>query len=256
MPTVDVGDETLHFIENGSGPAMILLHGIGANAEQWLDVIGALGGGYAVRAFDLHGHGGSSCNQGLSISAMTTDLLQAIKILRLEPFHLVGVSLGGAVAMHIAAAAPKNVKSLIVSDVGLDIGKVLADEIYGIREAVHYLQPDDFAEQISQALLSADALPERAQALAASIRTLTKQRYLQALEAFAAADLRPVAANVKASALVLHGEFDDLITTESADALARAVGGARRAELPNAGHLANLDNPIAFATAVGNFIGS
>ena len=153
MPTVEVNGEKLNFVQKGAGPAMVLLHGIGARADLWADVIDNLSDRYTMVAFDLRGHGESTCNQELSVAAMASDMLQATEKLQLSSFHLVGVSLGGAVAVRLAAMYPERVQSLVVSGIGLNIEKVLADEIYGIREAVHYLAPADFAAQVSQALL-------------------------------------------------------------------------------------------------------
>jgi pimeloyl-ACP methyl ester carboxylesterase len=254
VPIVEVNGEKLHFIQNGSGPALILLHGIGARADLWADLIGQLSARYAVSAFDLRGHGASTCNRELSVAAMADDLIKAADQLQLPPFHLAGVSLGGAVALSVAAAAPERVKSLTVGSIGLGSGGALADEIYGIREAVHYLQPADFAEQVSQDVLNPDAPSERLEALASSIQSLGRQRYLKALEALAAAGLDTAAAKVKARTLVLHGEQDQLIAKPSADALAKAVGGARRVEVPDAGHLLDIDNPEAFAAELTGFL--
>ena len=78
---------------------------------------------------------------------------------------------------------------------------------------------------------------------------------MKALEALAAADLGTAAPQVKSPVLVLHGELDDFISTAAADALALAAGGARRAEMPDAGHLGNIDNPAAFSTALASFAG-
>lgn len=233
---------------------MVLLHGTGACADLWSNVIDRLADRYELWAFDLRGHGGSTCNQEISVVAMADDAIAVADALKLPPFHLVGVSLGGAVAVRIAAAAPDRVLSLTVGNTGIGMEKALADEIYGIREAVHYLQPVDFAEQVSGDVLNPDAPSDRVQALASSIQTLTKQRYLKVLEALAAADLGAVAATVKARTLVLHSELDELVTSKAADALADAIVNARRAEVPDAGHLLNIDNPEAFTAELVAFM--
>ena len=132
--------------------------------------------------------------------------------------------------------------------------KALADEIYGIREAVRICSP---STSLSRCRATYSALMPRAtgsKALASSIQTLTKQRYLKVLEALAAADLGAVAATVKARTLVLHSELDELVTSKAADALADAIVNARRAEVPDAGHLLNIDNPEAFTAELVAFM--
>ena len=254
MSTVEVNGEKINYVEHGSGPVLVLLHGIGADAGLWSGVIDALGGEYAVRAFNLRGHGGSSCNGELSVAALADDIAAATAALGLQAFHLAGVSLGGAVAVRLAAKAPTRVRSLVVSGVGLNPGKALADEIYGVREAVHYLVPEDFSQQVSEALLVPDAPAESVEAVGRAIGAITKQRYLKSLEALAAAALGEVAAAVKAPTLVLHGKLDEMVTAADADALAGAIGGAKRAELAAAGHLANIDDPAGFASALKGFL--
>lgn len=254
MSTVEVNGESLNYVEQGSGRSLVLLHGIGSDAGLWSGVIDGLGGGYGVRAFNLRGHGGSSCHGDLYVAAMADDIAAATTALGIEAFHLVGVSLGGAVAVHLAAKHPARVRSLVVGGVGLNPSKALADEIYGVREMVHYLVPDDFALQVSEALLVPDASPESIEAVGRAIGAITKQRYLKSLEALAAAGLADVAGAVKAPTLVLHGALDEMVAASDADALAAAIAGAKRAELDNGGHLANVDDADGFVSALNEFI--
>lgn len=256
MPAIDVNGERIEYLRQGSGTPLVLLHGVGANAALWAETIAALDRNHDVCALNLRGHGGSSCNGDLSAAALASDIVAAAGALGLESFHLAGVSLGGAVAVHVAATAPGRVRSLVVAGAGAGEGQALADEIYGIREAVHYLVPDDFAQQVGEALLAPDSAAERVAALADSITILTKQRYLRALEALAGAGLAELAGRVTAPTLVLRGALDELVTDADAAALARAVAGAKQATLPEAGHLANIDDPSGFAAALTAFVGA
>lgn len=255
MPSLDVNGERLAYLEQGAGRPVVLLHGIGADAGLWAETVSALGGGYRTYALNLRGYGGSSCNGDLSVAAMAGDVLAAADALGLAGFDLVGVSLGGAVAIHVAGRAPQRVRSLVVSGVGAGPGKALGDEIYGIREAAHYLAPEDFGPQVGEALLVPDAPAQRIEALASAIGVLTKQRYLRSLEALAAADLGAVAGTVAAPTLVLRGALDELADAVEAKKLAALVPGARYAEIEDAGHLANIDNPVAFAAALKDAAG-
>ena len=247
MKTIEVNGERLEYFAQGEGVPILLLHGVGAHGGLWTEALKSLGDGYAAHAFSLRGHGGSTCNGSLSVDALTDDLQATVEVLKIAPFHLVGVSLGAAVALRFAATASDAVQSLTVSGIGLEPRKALVDEIYGVREAVHYLKPEDFALQVGEALLAPDAPEERLAQIEQSLMTLTKQRYLQALEALAAAEPKAVAGQIEAPALVLRGELDELVEAGDAEALAEAIGGAECVDIPDAGHLANIDNPDAFA---------
>lgn len=258
MATVDVSDGLLHYIEKGAGPALVLLHGTGANAALWSEVVDRLEGRFRVLSFDLRCHGQSVCSGAISIEAIANDIAEATQKLELPSFHLAGVSIGGAAALHLAASAPQRVQSLVLSSVGITSGNPssnpLADEVYAIREARVYLQPQRFALQFAENLLIPDAPTARVEAFAAAIATLTTQRYFEAFQAFASAD-NAAAANVKVRTLVLRGACDELVPCEAADALSRAILGSLRRDIPEAGHLPNIDNPAAFATELASFIG-
>lgn len=259
MPTVDVRNGRLHYIEKGAGPALVLLHGTGANAALWAEVVDRLSDRFRVLSFDLRCHGQSVCSGAISIEAIANDIAEATQKLGLPSFHLAGVSIGGAAALHLAASTRQRVQSLVLSSVGITSGNPssnpLADEVYAIREARVYLQPKRFALQFAENLLIPDAPTARVEAFAAAIATLTTQRYFEAFQAFAAAENAVAAANVKVRTLVLRGACDELVPCEAADALSRAIRGSLRRDIPEAGHLPNIDNPAAFATELAGFIG-
>lgn len=248
MPTIEVNGEKLAYVEEGEGVPVVLLHGAGAHAGLSSEMTAALGPGFKIHAFSLRGHGGSTCNGGLSAQGISKDVYAAMQTLGIPPCHLVGVSLGAAAALLLAAEVPEHVRSLTVSGIGLGPSKPLADEIYGVREAVHYLKPDDFALQVGEALLAPDAPRDRLSRIEQSLLTLTKQRYLQALEALAAADVKTAIGKIKSPTLVLHGELDGIIDVAEAEALAQALGAGECVEVPDAAHLADIDNPTAFAS--------
>lgn len=256
MPSLDVNGERIEYLSRGSGEPVVLLHGVGACAQLSGGVLASLARKRAAYAISLRGHGGSSCNGELSARALAQDVMAATQALKLPSFHLVGISLGAAAALHVAAMAPESVRSLAVSGIGLEPGQALADEIYGIREAVHYLAPDAFARQVADAMLAPDSPDSQREALRRSIAELTKQRYLQALEALSAARPSAVAEQVRAPVLTLRGELDELVSKTDADALAKALGGAARAEIADAGHLADIDNPAGFSDRLDSFFDS
>jgi pimeloyl-ACP methyl ester carboxylesterase len=260
VPTVDVSNGKVHYLEEGKGASLVFLHGVGAQAGLWSPVIGKFGGRFHTISFDLRGHGGSICNGAISVDAIVQDILEALHKLEIRQFHLVGVSLGGAVALRIASARAHKVKSLTLSGIGVTLGKplgdALADEVYGIREASVYLAIDRFVEQVAENLLMPDSPRARIEALAASIGIVTKRGYLEALQAFAAADNIAAAAGVKCRTLILNGASDELVSSAAADALSKVITTSLRREIPDAGHHANIDNPEAFAAELIAVLGT
>jgi 3-oxoadipate enol-lactonase len=187
---------------------------------------------------------------------MAQDITGALEALGLDRFHLVGVSLGGDVAVHMAASAGDAVASLVLCGVGLTPDQALEDEVYGIQEAVHYLADEDFAEQIGEALLIPDAPQAGIDNLRSGIAALGKRHYLDALKAMVISDLSGVSLRVSAPTLVLHGDLEELVPLEQARALAEALPNGALQRIKDAGHIAYLDNPKAFAESLGAFLGT
>lgn len=102
-----------------NGPAVVLLHGTGATAEDWDLVAAGLSDRRTVLAVDLRGHGRSDWPGTYSIQLLAQDVSAMLDRLDAGPVDLVGHSLGGLVACKVAAAAPRQVHRLVLEDVGL-----------------------------------------------------------------------------------------------------------------------------------------
>jgi pyruvate dehydrogenase E2 component (dihydrolipoamide acetyltransferase) len=126
--TVSAGGRSLRYVLYGEGgDTVVLLHGFGGDLLTWLFVAEPLARGRVVYALDLPGHGGSTKDVGdatlETFAAVLGDFLDALGI---EQTHLVGHSLGGAIAVTYASAHPERVRSLVlVASAGL------GDEIDG-----------------------------------------------------------------------------------------------------------------------------
>jgi pimeloyl-ACP methyl ester carboxylesterase len=120
---VDLGSVVLSVVEH-PGPAaggvpLVLLPGTGLTARSWDAVAATLAATRRVVAVDLRGHGASQWPGVYSIAAMTDDLAALLDGLGEERVDLVGHSLGGLVALRVAAAHPHRVRRLVLEDVGM-----------------------------------------------------------------------------------------------------------------------------------------
>jgi pimeloyl-ACP methyl ester carboxylesterase len=100
-------------------PPVVLLHGTGATARTWDVVAGVLSATRHALAVDLRGHGESDWPGRYSMSVMAQDVGALLDRLGLGPVDLVGHSLGGLVALRVAAAHPAEVRRLVLEDVGM-----------------------------------------------------------------------------------------------------------------------------------------
>jgi pyruvate dehydrogenase E2 component (dihydrolipoamide acetyltransferase) len=122
--TVDVGGRLLRYLETGTeheGRPVILLHGFGGDLNNWLFVQPALSERHRVIALDLPGHGGSAKDVGAGdLATLAKAVLGVLAALDVPKAHLVGHSLGGAVALRAALDSPSHVASLsLIAPAGL-----------------------------------------------------------------------------------------------------------------------------------------
>jgi pyruvate dehydrogenase E2 component (dihydrolipoamide acetyltransferase) len=114
--TVEVGGRTLRYLRVGEGgEALILLHGFGGDLNNWLFNSQALGASRAVYALDLPGHGGTSKSvERGDLGEMAETLADFMDAVGVDGAHLVGHSMGGAVALSLALGQPDRVLSVTV----------------------------------------------------------------------------------------------------------------------------------------------
>jgi pyruvate dehydrogenase E2 component (dihydrolipoamide acetyltransferase) len=114
--TTQLGERTIRYLETGSangGAPVLLIHGFGGDLNNWMFTQPALSETHRVIALDLPGHGGSSKNVGNGDQATFADVLRAfLSALDISKAHLVGHSLGGAIALRAALEDPGCAASL------------------------------------------------------------------------------------------------------------------------------------------------
>ncbi len=119
---VDAGGGSLRYAKRGSGDeTVILIHGFGGDLDNWLFNIDAIAENATVYALDLPGHGQSGkAIANPSVEGLARTVLAFMDALKVEKAHLVGHSLGGAIAMQVAKAAPARVQSMtLIASAGL-----------------------------------------------------------------------------------------------------------------------------------------
>jgi 3-oxoadipate enol-lactonase len=113
MPFFRDADRSLHYLERGQGEAVVLIHGLGCSGADWAFQVAALESRYRVIVPDLPGSGHSEPPvEGYSIEAFAAGLWRLLDHLGISSTNLVGFSLGGAVALEMAATRPQGVPKL------------------------------------------------------------------------------------------------------------------------------------------------
>lgn len=115
MAILKLRDCDIHYHVSGSGPALLLIHGLGSCQLDWEHQVAAFSAKHTVITSDQRGHGESSRYRGrYSIEKFAQDQLSLLNTLNIEQADVVGLSMGGAVAFQLALDAPERVRRLVI----------------------------------------------------------------------------------------------------------------------------------------------
>jgi pimeloyl-ACP methyl ester carboxylesterase len=116
--TIDVEGKRTRYLTAGSGPPLVLLHGVGTSAGEWSWVIPALARNHLVYAIDLPGYDGSDepPNSAYSSAFSARFISSFLDAVGVESAVVVGNSFGGLIALHLALSEPARVSALVLSD--------------------------------------------------------------------------------------------------------------------------------------------
>jgi len=115
MPFASVGKYRIHYVEEGDGFPLVLIHGLAGDHTAWRPQIDALSGRHRVVAFDNRGAGQSTqVDEPVTTADLAQDTLALMEALGISRAHIVGRSMGGSIAQHIALRAPERVQSLVL----------------------------------------------------------------------------------------------------------------------------------------------
>lgn len=248
----------------GHGPDLVLLHGWGLNLRVWDRLTEALCDSFRVIAVDLPGHGRSDWS-----ASAGTPAAQAWRVLdTLAPisdrYSLLGWSLGGQIALDLAAAMPARVEHLVLVAATPRFAAA-PDWPYGAEpETLERLATQlrtDYRRTVSDFLdLQVRGSSESAEVLAHLRAALFEHGEAQpealaaGLELLRNTDLRPTLSLVRAPALVVAGQYDRVTRPAASRALAEALPNAKYVELRRAAHAPFLSHSAEFTRLMREFL--
>jgi len=238
-------------------PGVLLLHGLGSCGEDWGLQIPIVSENYWVLVLDMPGHGRSSQPAGWpSIEDMALQIASVMKEQAELPVHVVGLSLGGAVAMQLALAHPEAVRSLTLVNT---FAKLRSGSSGFFRKLVRIAYVALGRMDRVGVWVAAGLFPELEQELlrqAAAERIASNPRsaYLRAIWAATRFDIRDRLNEINTPTLVVAGANDQTVTMETKRELADLIPGADLVVIPDSGHATPIDAAEEFNRTLLDFL--
>ena len=248
----------LHYRSDGDpqGTPLVLIHSLGTDLRLWDDLIARLDPALRLVRFDLRGHGLSAEPTGdLTLVDFSADLVALLEHLEIDKAVLLGISIGGLIALDFALRNPARVSSLILVDTAARIG---TPELWQTRvDTLRAYGMEHLADSILARWFAPDFAARRPIQFQ-GLRTLfihnSVAGYTAACAALRDADLRDEVPQITAPTLVLCGAQDAATPPEVVQELAQSLPNAHFAVLPGVGHTPPLEGPQIMADEIHTFL--
>ena len=238
--------------DQGAGPALVFLHGAGVDADMWAPQAGVFAKTHRVICATLPGHGGAGPVRD-GVPGMAEDVTQALTDAGVTRFALVGLSLGGMVALELAARWPDRVSHLVIAESvpyvaktapGRAIGAVFVGFLWLVGPGFFRMLPDS---QMGAETAAAGAYVKGV------LGHMSRADLYDVLSAAMRYDGRPHLDGIAQPTLVMVGEKNGQ-THARARFAADRIPGARFHVIRGAGHIANMDAPEEFNAQLKAFL--
>lgn len=266
MPLAAVNGVRLYYEATGRGRPVVFVHGFACGIRSWDPQVRALSRTYRVVAYDVRGHGLSDAPPDAASYSQPTsveDLRGLLAHLKMRRASVVGLSMGGNIALNFALAYPALVSALVVADTGagsdgtddwvegahafasaLDTGGTERFADMAMANPLFARYCDGGAE--AQRFIRSCLMTHRAHGLAHTAREVLSRRPT-------IYSLKDRLAHLRVPTLLIVGEHDEPCRKVH-DFMARTLPRARHIVLPGIGHLSNLEAPAPFNAAVKRFL--
>lgn len=237
----------------------MFLHGIGGNRDSFIDQLPRLAPRWRALSWDMPGYGISPAIEPFTFEALAESVLAVLDAERAEQAVLVGHSLGGMIAQETVARFPQRVAGLVLFATTPAFGG--KDDTFKNEFLAQRLAPLDQGKTMSEIAveLTKDLFGPNPPAAArrraiASMAAIAPEAYRAALECIVTFNRTGDLARIACPTLVLSAEHDRLAPPKTMERMAARIPGATYRCIAGAGHLANFEQPAAFAAALDEFL--
>jgi pimeloyl-ACP methyl ester carboxylesterase len=261
METITVPHESRVILDEGAGMPVLLVHGFPLSHAMWRHQVEALKANYRVIAPDLLGFGSSAARRDkLTMDEFADDLAEVLNDCQVrEPVVFVGLSMGGYIGWQFWRKYRNRVRALVLCDT-----RAVSDtpEAAKGRLATADKVLQEGAQVVAEAMLpklvakqTSENQPQLVDELKQTILARSPYSIAAALRGMAERiDATPYLEKMSVPTLVMVGRHDAISTPDEMRSIAEAIPGAQFVEVPDAGHMSPLENPVVFNAELREFL--
>jgi 3-oxoadipate enol-lactonase len=253
------GHEAYYELHGAEGkPWLVFSHSLACSTRMWDGQIAALKDRFRILAYDTRGHGQSAAPKGAyTLEGLADDLKSLLESLNVKKSHYVGLSMGGMIGQTFALKYPGVFESLVLADTtsrypaeaaGAWQDRIKVAETKGMEPLV---QPT-LERWFTAPFRKSD--PKTVEGIATAIRTTPVAGYVGCCHAIPKINLTDRLKEIKVRTLVICGDQDPGTPPAMAREIAANLPGAKLVLIPQAAHLANIEQPAAFNRALAEFL--
>lgn len=263
LKRVTVGRYQLRYSDVGAGEAVVLIHGLAGDYSAWLAQVELLRHTHRVVAFDNRGAGQSTqLDEPVRTQDLARDTLALMDHCEIEKAHVVGRSMGGAVAQHMALMSPERIVSLALCASFAQLDPLGRRVLLNMREALEWrMNWADHARHSVQNFVSAqffNQYPERVAAIELLIggETRLPACYIRQNEACQQHNTLPDLSRILQPTLVMGGDSDPICSMTATRALVNGLPNAELEIFEGASHFFLMEQPDKFNRRLLNWLTS
>jgi 3-oxoadipate enol-lactonase len=259
MPKVLLDDLNVYYEVHGEGEPLVLLHGLGSSTRDWQFQLDDFATNYRLITLDLRGYGQTDHPPGpYSIQQMSGDVIALLDYLHISNFHLLGYSMGGAVALQLATDHAQRVDRLIVVNSlpsFIPASWRQKAELYMRKIIVRTMGVQRLAPVIANRLFPDADQKDLRDLVIDRYSQNDSQAYLSTLNALATWSVAPRLSELNMPILFIAAEHD-YTTVEDKKDYVDQIPTARLVVVANSRHGTPLDQPEVFNAHVLEFLGA
>jgi len=239
--------------------AVILLHGLGANSDSWQYQVPELEkAGYRVIVPDMPGFGKSPYeNKKNTIDSMADDIYALMQKLGIEQASLIGLSMGGAIAMQFALKYPQMVKKLLLANTAARFANKTGGSLYTLTRIIIMRV---FPRRVGAKMVAKVIFPHKHQKefrdeFIREILMADDRAYFDAVKTLIAHNLEEQVQNITHPTLIIGGKHDLVTLNFRQELLHERIKGSKLVIIQKAGHVSAVDSAQEFNKEMLDFLG-